>query len=51
MKAIVIAAGMGNRLNPLTNDKPKCLLLLTILGRSIWSPGFLGFDISTGLYM
>jgi choline kinase len=26
MKAIVIAAGMGNRLNPLTNDKPKCLL-------------------------
>ena len=26
MKAIIIAAGMGNRLNPLTNDQPKCML-------------------------
>lgn len=26
MKAIIAAAGMGNRLMPLTNDKPKCLL-------------------------
>ncbi len=26
MKAIIIAAGLGNRLMPLTNDKPKCLL-------------------------
>jgi len=26
MKAIIIAAGMGTRLNPLTNDKPKCML-------------------------
>lgn len=26
MKAIIIAAGPGNRLMPLTNDKPKCLL-------------------------
>jgi len=25
-KAIIIAAGLGSRLNPLTNDKPKCLL-------------------------
>lgn len=28
MKAIIIAAGMGLRLNPLTNGKPKCLLEL-----------------------
>jgi len=28
MKAIIIAAGMGIRLNPLTNDKPKCMLEL-----------------------
>lgn len=28
MKAIIIAAGMGSRLNPLTNDKPKCMLEL-----------------------
>ena len=26
MKAIIIAAGIGSRLNPLTNDKPKCML-------------------------
>ena len=26
MKAIIIAAGMGNRLNPYTKDIPKCLL-------------------------
>ena len=26
MKAIIIAAGVGSRLNPLTNDKPKCML-------------------------
>ena len=26
MKAIIVAAGMGNRLVPLTNDKPKCML-------------------------
>jgi choline kinase len=28
MKAIIIAAGIGSRLNPLTNDKPKCMLEL-----------------------
>ena len=28
MKAIIIAAGMGTRLNPLTNDRPKCMLKL-----------------------
>ncbi len=28
MKAIIIAAGMGSRLNPLTNDRPKCMLKL-----------------------
>lgn len=28
MKAIIIAAGMGSRLIPLTNDKPKCMLEL-----------------------
>jgi len=26
MKAIVLCAGNGNRLCPLTNDRPKCLL-------------------------
>jgi choline kinase len=29
MKAIIIAAGPGSRLNPLTNDKPKCMLELS----------------------
>ena len=33
MKAIIIAAGMGIRLNPLTNDKPKCML--EIKGKTI----------------
>jgi choline kinase len=33
MKAIVIAAGMGIRLNPMTNDKPKCML--EIKGKTI----------------
>ena len=33
MKAIIIAAGMGMRLNPLTNEKPKCLL--EIKGKTI----------------
>ena len=33
MKAIIIAAGIGIRLNPLTNDKPKCML--EIKGKTI----------------
>ena len=33
IKAIVIAAGMGIRLNPLTNDVPKCML--RIKGKTI----------------
>lgn len=38
MKAIIIAAGLGNRLMPLTNDKPKCLLEIggkTIMQRQL----------------
>jgi len=31
--AIILAAGMGNRLKPLTNDKPKCML--EIRGKTI----------------
>jgi len=37
-KAIIIAAGMGKRLNPLTEDKPKCLLEIegkTIMERQL----------------
>ena len=33
MKAIIIAAGLGIRLNPLTNGKPKCML--EIKGKTI----------------
>lgn len=38
MKVIIIAAGMGDRLRPLTNDGPKCLLKVageTILERKL----------------
>ena len=38
MKVIILAAGMGSRLRPLTNDKPKCMLKLfneTLIERQI----------------
>ena len=38
MKAIIVAAGPGSRLNPLTNERPKCLLEVggkTILARTV----------------
>ena len=38
MKAIIIAAGAGKRLMPVTNDKPKCLLEVgdkTIMQRTL----------------
>ena len=28
MKVIILAAGIGSRLRPLTNDKPKCMVKL-----------------------
>jgi len=38
MKVIILAAGMGSRLKPLTNDKPKCMIKLfneTLIERQI----------------
>ena len=38
MKVIILAAGMGSRLKPLTNDKPKCMVKLfneTLVERQI----------------
>ena len=40
MKAIILAAGKGERLMPLTSDKPKSLLELkngiTVIGSKSW---------------
>ena len=33
MKAIILAAGQGTRLKPLTDDRPKCMV--EVNGRSI----------------
>ena len=44
-RAIILAAGQGTRLRPLTNDKPKCLLSLqgkTLLSHQINVLTFLG---------
>lgn len=54
MKAIILAAGQGSRLMPLTEDTPKCLLGLgseTILGhqlRQLVSAGFDEIVVATG---
>ncbi|MGB2584228.1 MAG: sugar phosphate nucleotidyltransferase, partial [Dehalococcoidia bacterium] len=42
MKAIIVAAGPGSRLMPITNEKPKCLLDVggkTILERALGALG------------
>lgn len=47
MKAIIIAAGLGMRLNPLTDSKPKCLLPIggrTILQRQLETSKECGID-------
>ena len=47
MKAIIVAAGPGSRLNPLTNEKPKCLLKVggqTILERTLEALGENGIE-------
>ena len=33
LKAIILAAGQGNRIKPLTNEKPKCMVEL--FGKSL----------------
>ncbi|MFH1423808.1 MAG: sugar phosphate nucleotidyltransferase, partial [Candidatus Nealsonbacteria bacterium] len=49
-KAIIIAAGMGKRLNPLTGDIPKCLLKIgdkTIMERQLEALRLCGITDST----
>jgi L-glutamine-phosphate cytidylyltransferase len=54
MKAIILAAGQGSRLLPLTEDTPKCLLTIgdeTILGhqiRQLAAAGFSEIVVTTG---
>ena len=38
LKVIILAAGMGSRLRPLSNDKPKCMIKLlneTLIQRQV----------------
>lgn len=47
MRAIIVAAGRGNRLRPLTDEKPKCLIEIagkTILDRQLEWLNELGVD-------
>ena len=54
LKAIILAAGQGNRLKPLTNEKPKCMVEL--FGKSLiehqidayTSCGILDINVVTG---